>query len=233
MVPANTVLHTGSLTPRDDFSEELYQEQVKAYGDGQGGFMPQDYETQRSSVPLLDAVVRETLRLHPPIHSIMRKVMAPITVPATMSTSAGSGRKMDSETLVIPAGHYVMAAPGVSQRDPKIWAQHDDFDPHRWLNEKGPTLQPEAGDGDDTVDYGWGAVSSGSNSAYLPFGAGRHRCIGESFAYLQLGVIIAEFVRRFEWKLPGGKVPEPDYNVSLFFPPVSVSRSFKVDIDMP
>lgn len=40
-----------------------------------------------------------------------------------------------------------------------------------------------------------------------------HRCIGEQFAYLQLGTIIANFVRHFDWKLDG-KFPDPDYSVS-------------------
>ncbi len=31
----------------------------------------------------------------------------------------------------------------------------------------------------EKVDYGFGAVSKGTESPYQPFGAGRHRCIGE------------------------------------------------------
>ena len=72
-------------------------------------------------------------------------------------------------------------------------------------------------DGADQVDFGWGMVSSGASSPYLPFGAGRHRCIGEQFAYMQLGTIISYFVRHFEWHLED-KFPEPDYTSMVVLP---------------
>lgn len=150
-------------------SEELYQEQQSVYGDGAGGLRPLDYDTQKSSVPVLDAVVRETLRLHPPIHSIMRKVKSDIVVPAALAAPGAASKKSDSAAYVIPKGHFVMAAPGVSQVDPKIWRDSETFDPRRWLG-KGEIEPEEQG---ETVDYGWGAISSGANSPYLPFGAGR------------------------------------------------------------
>ena len=57
------------------------------------------------------------------------------------------------------------------------------WDPLRWLSdpegvaEKAyKTYLDEDG---EKVDYGFGAVSKGTESPYQPFGAGRHRCIGE------------------------------------------------------
>ena len=70
---------------------------------------------------------------------------------------------------------------------------------------------------DAQEDFGWGLVSTGANSAYLPFGAGRHRCIGEQFAYLQLGTIISNFVRMFHWRLED-KLPTPDYTSMVVLP---------------
>jgi cytochrome P450 len=49
-----------------------------------------------------------------------------------------------------------------------------------------------------TPTYGYGNIGKGAHSPYLPFGAGRHRCIGEQFAYLQLGTITAVMVREFQ-----------------------------------
>lgn len=34
-------------------------------------------------------------------------------------------------------------------------------------------------------DFGWGVISTGASSPYLPFGAGRHRCIGSSCPLLR------------------------------------------------
>lgn len=63
------------------------------------------------------------------------------------------------------------------------------------------------------MDYGFGLISRGTESQYLPFGAGRHRCIGEQFAFVQVGTIIVSLVRRLEMKIES-KVPEHNYAVS-------------------
>lgn len=224
MAGQHTSSATGSwallrLASRPEIIEELWEEQVKVYGEGQGkGLRDLDYETQKTSVPLLDAVVKETLRLHPPLHSIMRYVKADLAVPPTLSSNS---QKKEDETLVIPKGHYIMAAPGVSQVDPLLWKQADAFDPHRWLDLA--TAQAMQDSGDEQADFGFGMISTGANSPYLPFGAGRHRCIGEQFAYLQIGVIIATFVRLFKWELDS-KFPDPDYQSMVVLPSKAGSK---------
>jgi cytochrome P450 len=40
-------------------------------------------------------------------------------------------------------------------------------------------------------------INKGAASAYLPFGADRHRFIGEQFAYVQLQTILMTLVRGF------------------------------------
>lgn len=197
------------LASRPDILQQVYEEQVKVYGDADGKLRDLDYETQKNSVPLLDAVVKEALRLHAPLHSIMRYVKQDLTVPATLSTPG------EKELFVIPKGHYVLAAPGVSQVDPEIWSDPNTFNPHRWLD--GVTATQMSDQSDDKQDYGFGMISTGANSPYLPFGAGRHRCIGEQFAYLQIGVIVATLVRSFDWKLTD-KFPDPDYQSMVVLP---------------
>ncbi|KAJ1024407.1 hypothetical protein NDA18_004574 [Ustilago nuda] len=225
MAGQHTSSATGSwallrLASRPEIIEELYEEQVKVYGDEGGNLSELDYETQKTSVPLLDAVVKETLRLHPPLHSIMRYVKADLAVPPTVS-SCTSSRKGSDEGLVIPKGHYIMAAPGVSQVDPLLWSSASSFDPHRWLDLA--TAKAMQDNGEEQADFGFGMISTGANSPYLPFGAGRHRCIGEQFAYLQIGVILATFVRLFKWELES-KFPDPDYQSMVVLPAKEGSR---------
>ncbi len=76
-----------------------------------------------------------------------------------------------------------------------------------------------ADDDEEKVDYGYGLVSKGTASPYLPFGAGRHRCIGEQFAYVQLGTILVAMVRHFRWRAPESQkdVVPTDYSVCLVF----------------
>jgi sterol 14alpha-demethylase len=182
------------LASRPDIQEELYQEQVGVFGKE---LRPITYE-DLDKLPLHHQVVKETLRLHGPIHSIMRAVKSPMPV--------------DGTNYVVPVGHTLMAAPGVSGKSAEYFPNPDVWDIHRWDNEA-PAAKEE---NDDLIDYGYGLVSKGTGSPYLPFGAGRHRCIGEKFAYVQLATITATMLREFTFKLPDGqtKVPETDYSVS-------------------
>lgn len=137
-------------------------------------------------------------------------------VPPTLSSPSKDG------TYVIPKGHFVVASPAVSQVDPELWKNSTEWDPTRWTDPEGLAAQASKQYDDaegEKVDYGFGAVSKGTESPYQPFGAGRHRCIGEQFAFLQLGVIVATFVRKTEMKLQQ-KFPAENYHVSILSPPV-------------
>lgn len=151
------------------YSAELFEEQKKVFGNPDGTFREITYESTKE-IPLMEAVIRETLRMHAPIHSILRKVISDIPVPAAMAAPS------ESSTYVIPKGHYVLAAPGVSAMDPLIWSKQGEWDPHRWLEAGGTadTAKEQYTKGDQ-VDYGFGTVSKGTESPYQPFGAGRHR----------------------------------------------------------
>jgi sterol 14-demethylase len=141
------------------------------------------YEELRQ-LPVLDSVIRETLRIHPPIHSILRKVRDDIPVPATLSAPSKDG------TFVVPKGHFVLASPAVSQMDSNLWKDPFLWDPARWNDPEGmAALSLKTDDNGEKIDYGYGAVSKGTDSPYQPFGAGRHRCIGE-----QVNIIIDDDV---------------------------------------
>lgn len=91
------------------------------------------------------------------------------------------------------------------------------WDPHRWESMADPKDEER-----ERMDYGYGLVSTGADSTYLPFGAGRHRCIGEQFAYLQLSIVLIVMVREFRLRNEDGKegVVATDYSVSGRFVPV-------------
>ena len=136
--------------------------------------------------------------MHMPLHSIFRKVKKPLLVPGTKYT--------------VPKGHYVMVSPGYAMVNDRWFPDAASFNPRRWDEQPLPT------DGqDETVDYGFGNISKGVSSPYLPFGGGRHRCIGEQFAYVQLGTILASYVYNVTWELKD-KLPGVDYASMVTLP---------------
>lgn len=181
------------LATRPAIMDELYNEQIEALG---ADLPPLTFDDLQR-LPLNSQVVKETLRLHAPIHSIMRKVKTPMPVEGT--------------PYVIPTSHVLLSAPGVTSKVPEYFPNPSVWEPHRW--DAGAHVEVEE---EETVDYGYGLVTKGASSPYLPFGAGRHRCIGEQFAYVQLGTILATMVREFKFRnLPGVEgVVDTDYSVS-------------------
>lgn len=200
------------LAARPDLIKALRQEQIEKLGSLKTDLTFENIK----DLPLLEAVIRETLRLHPPIFQMMRRVM----VDKVVYEKAG---------LEVPKGNYLCAAPGVTQVDPTYFDQPLKYNPYRWIEKTDPVHQMEQGD-DANIDYGFGAVGISSKSPFLPFGAGRHRCIGEQFGYLQLKTIIATFIRMFDFELENGKaVPKSDYSSLVVVPehPSNIHFTFR------
>ncbi|KAH7327245.1 cytochrome P450 sterol 14 alpha-demethylase [Rhexocercosporidium sp. MPI-PUGE-AT-0058] len=199
------------LASRPDIVEELYEEQMRVLGlddeslgdrnsydsfDGKGerrGLRFEDLE----KMTLLNNVVKETLRLHSSIHTVMRKVKNDLPIPGT--------------GLVVSREKVLVASPIMSHLSPEHFEEPEAWDPHRWDVVGGGEKGGEGEGEDDLVDYGYGVTSKGTRSPYLPFGAGRHRCIGEKFAYVNLLTIV------------GTLVPRTDYS-SLFSRPMAGAR---------
>ncbi|CCM04255.1 uncharacterized protein FIBRA_06422 [Fibroporia radiculosa] len=199
------------LADRPDIAEQVYQEQVEHFGIPGGGFREMAYEDMRK-LPILDAVIRETLRVHAPIHSIMRYVRSDVPIPASL------GAPSEDSVYVVPKGYTVLASPSLSQMDPLMWKDANTWDPTRWLDAAGMAAQAKREYDDDTkVDFGFGLVSKGTESPYLPFGAGRHRCIGEQFAMVQISSIVATMLRKIELRLEG-PFPKSDYSSMMVVP---------------
>ncbi|KAK9247906.1 cytochrome P450 [Lipomyces tetrasporus] len=184
------LLHLAADT---ELREALYREQIEVCGED----LPDLTYENLQNMPLLNYTIRETLRMHPPLHSLMRRVRSDLAIEGTR--------------YVVPKGHYVLAAPGVPMIDSKYFKEPATFRPSRWAEAKNEINLEDSGEVT--------TVSKGAKSPYLPFGAGRHRCVGEQFAYVQLGTILAMFVREFTWTLPDGSgVPKPDYSSMVTLP---------------
>jgi sterol 14-demethylase len=85
----------------------------------------------------------------------------------------------------IPAGTWCIVSPLIAQRDEAIFADATKFDPKRYA----------PGRAEDKKPY-----------TFISFGGGRHVCLGNSFALLQIKTIFAVLLRRYEFELFGDPI---------------------------
>ena len=90
----------------------------------------------------------------------------------------------------LPKGTWILISPTVSHRMSEIFAHPLCFDPDRWA----PPRNEGARD--------W---------AFIAFGGGRHKCMGNAFALLQVKAILATLLRRYEFELVDHDV-QPDFH---------------------
>jgi cytochrome P450 len=98
-------------------------------------------------------------------------------------TTTAPTRLGDTE---LPADTSVLLPIYALQRDPAVFADPTTFDPDRWTPER---------------------TNDAMKPSFLPFGAGRHQCIGEAFAWTEAAIVLAVIARN--WRLrpvPGKKV---------------------------
>ena len=133
----------------------------------------------------------ETLRLHPPLIMLMRKVLTPLTVPGK-----------DGATHVVPPGHIVVTAPKYANYLPDVFREPESFDPERFLPGRLPN----------------GPEDEAQRHAFISFGGGMHACMGQQFAYLQLKAILSVLLRGYELELVAKELPPPDYTAMVVGP---------------
>ncbi|HVB45834.1 MAG TPA: cytochrome P450 [Streptosporangiaceae bacterium] len=81
----------------------------------------------------------------------------------------------------VPAGALVGASPAISNRIPQDFPDPDAFVPGRYAEPR-----------QEDLVHRW---------TWIPFGAGRHRCVGANFAMIQLKAIFSVLLRDWEFEL--------------------------------
>ena len=87
------------------------------------------------------------------------------------------------------------ASPTVNGRLDGEWADPEVFNPYRFL--------AEDAEHNTTVTHGENDALGGKFK-WVPFGAGRHRCIGFEFAQIQIRCVLSVVLRNFVLELPEG-----------------------------
>ncbi|MEI7913806.1 MAG: cytochrome P450 [Mycobacteriaceae bacterium] len=116
-------------------------------------------------IPALENVIKETLRLHPPLIILMRVAKGEFEV----------------RGHPIHRGEFVAASPAVSNRIPEDFPDPETFDPDRYDKPR-----------EEDVLHRW---------TWIPFGAGRHRCVGAAFGTMQIKAIFSVLLREYEFEM--------------------------------
>jgi cytochrome P450 len=147
----------------------------------------------------LDAVVKETLRLHAPV-AVARTAADDITL------------KKGDETFVIPKSASVYVFPRFTHISKEHWPDRpEEFVPDRFLE----------------LDLSTSSNRRyGKSPAYLPFSIGPRNCIGQNLANVELKSILAHVVRRYILK-PNEAAVDPIPVFLLTIKPHSVLLDFE------
>lgn len=141
---------------------------------------PVDLAGILESLPLLNGVCNETLRMYPTV---------PVTVRDAIRPTSILGHP-------VPAHTQIVLCPWAINRSPALWGpKADEFIPERWIDYDAEAgQQPE----DGRPNNHGGSVSNYSNLTFLH---GPRSCIGQGFAKAELRALIAAFVGSYEWRM--------------------------------
>ncbi|MCX6486555.1 MAG: cytochrome P450 [Mycobacterium sp.] len=148
------------LMRNPDIYAEVRNELDELYADGQ----EVSFHALRQ-IPKLENVIKETLRLHPPLIILMRVAQGEFEV----------------QGYPIHQGDFVATSPAISNRIPQDFPEPDAFDPDRYEKPR-----------EEDVLQRW---------TWIPFGAGRHRCVGAAFATIQIKAIFSVLLREYDFEM--------------------------------
>jgi cytochrome P450 len=94
----------------------------------------------------------------------------------------------------VPAGGTILMSQWVVHRDPRYFDDPERFYPERWTD---------------------GLAKRLPRYAYFPFGGGQRVCIGNTFALMELPLVLATIAQRFRFTLPPGPPVRPRPQLTL------------------
>ncbi|KAH9483655.1 Cytochrome P450 monooxygenase 169 [Psilocybe cubensis] len=142
-----------------------------------------------NSLPYLDAVVRETLRVHSPVGSTIRVAVKDDIIPLGKPVRDRNGKLLDG--IPVRKGQSFLIPVLALNRDKSIWGSDaGEFKPERWQN-----TPPRAG----SIPGVWGNMMS--------FLGGPRACIGYRFSLVEMKALLFTLIRAFEFELG---VPKED-----------------------
>ncbi|KAI6037481.1 cytochrome P450 [Pisolithus marmoratus] len=153
------------------------------------------YDQLTTGFPYLDAVVQETLRIHPAAPDFIRQADEDDVIPLSEPVQTASGEVVDS--IAIERGTVIGISISCVNCSEAIWGPDAKiFRPERWLEADGVTRKAQ-----EVKGY----------RHLLTFGDGPRSCIGKLFAIAEIKMLLAVLVKNFVLEMRDG----PDTKVEM------------------
>ncbi|KAI6117793.1 cytochrome P450 [Pisolithus thermaeus] len=183
------------LARNPDIQSKL-REELLAFGE------EPTYDQQQHSLPYLDAVVHETLRVHPAVTDLFRVAAEDDVIPLSEPVTTQSGKVVNS--ISVARGTQIGIPISCINRSTEIWgADAKVFRPERWLEEDGIPKKAQ-----DIQAY----------RHLLTFVDGPKTCLGKNFAVAEFKAVMSVLVKDFVFELRDGPNTQVEFGRGMILP---------------
>ncbi|KAK0220055.1 cytochrome P450 [Armillaria fumosa] len=157
------------------------------------------------SMPYLQAVMKETLRMHPVSYFGLREVARDDVIPLSKPVTLRDGSIVKEVPVSKGTTVYISIA-GYNRNEDIFGEDAHSFKPERWLDGAVPRK---------------GAAAVGVYGNLMTFGSGVRSCVGESFSFLLLEyqTILVQLVKNFEFSIDPTMVSKVRREAALIMQP--------------
>ena len=135
--------------------------------------------------------VAESLRMYPEPPILIRRCLKEDVLP----------RGSTDVNVKLLKGMDIFISVWNLHRSPDLWEEPDRFDPDRWEREfRNDAVEGWSGYRPELLT-GLYPNEIASDFAFLPFGGGMRKCVGDQFALMEATVVLARFVQAFDFEL--------------------------------
>ncbi|KAL0577260.1 hypothetical protein V5O48_004717 [Marasmius crinis-equi] len=176
----NFVLYELSRNP--EYQEKIAREikNLREHARNEGPLTAKELE----GMVYLNAVIKETLRVHPILPEQLREAVVDDVIPLTYPIMDASGSEL--REIPITKGQRFIVSTYHYNRLKQLWGEDaDEWKPERFLKNTNPTTLGVLGN-------------------LMTFGGGVRACLGWRFALLELQVVTAALVESFAFSMPKG-----------------------------
>lgn len=167
---------------QDELRKEINDARTRSLSKARIEFSQQDFE----NMPLLNAIIKETLRFHAIVPSMHRCATTDDAIPLGFPVQGSDGSVLSE--IVIPKGQAILIDIASYNRLPQLWgADAHQWNPYRFL--QGIGLEAKSS-------------SVGVYANLMSFSAGVRSCIGWRFALLEMQTVVTELIEKFRFSAP-------------------------------